>query len=51
MIETTTLQEVEELLLLQRVSQRISLTLDLEILLNQIVSDVAETFGYVRSAV
>jgi sigma-B regulation protein RsbU (phosphoserine phosphatase) len=51
MIETTTLQEVEELLLLQRVSQRISLTLDLKILLNQIVSDVAETFGYVRSAV
>jgi phosphoserine phosphatase RsbU/P len=51
MIETTTLQQVEELLLLQRVAQRISLTLNLDVLLRQIVSDVAETFGYLRSAV
>jgi phosphoserine phosphatase RsbU/P len=44
-------QQVEELLLLQRVAQRIGSTLDLEVLLKQIVSDVEETFGYCRSAV
>src|SRR5262245_5748609 len=44
-------QQVEELLLLQRVAQRIGSTLDLDVLLKQIVSDVEETFGYCRSAV
>lgn len=49
--DATTSEQVEELLLLQRVAQRISSTLDLEPLLKQIVSDVAQTFGYLRSAV
>jgi sigma-B regulation protein RsbU (phosphoserine phosphatase) len=42
---------VEELFLLQRVAQRINSTLDLEALLDQIVSDVAGTFGYTRLAI
>jgi sigma-B regulation protein RsbU (phosphoserine phosphatase) len=41
----------EEFLLLHRVAQRINSVLDLSFLLKQIVSDVAQTFGYCRSAV
>ena len=42
---------VEELYLLQRVAQKINSTLDLDALLDQIVSDVANTFGYTRLAI
>src|SRR5215470_7613807 len=42
---------VEELYLLQRVAQKINSILDLETLLDQIVGDVANTFGYNRLAV
>jgi sigma-B regulation protein RsbU (phosphoserine phosphatase) len=42
---------VQELLLLQRVVQRINSILDLESLLDQIVDDVAQTFGYARTAI
>jgi phosphoserine phosphatase RsbU/P len=44
-------QEIKELLLLQRVAQRINSILDLDLLLEEVVSDVAETFGYSRSGV
>lgn len=44
-------QLVQELFMLQRVAQRINSTLDLEALLEDIVSDVAQTFGCSRSAV
>lgn len=44
-------QLVQELLLLQRVAQKINSILDLEALLEEIVGDVAETFGYTRSGV
>jgi sigma-B regulation protein RsbU (phosphoserine phosphatase) len=42
---------VEELYLLQRVAQKINSILDLGVLLDQIVTDVAETFGYTRLAI
>jgi sigma-B regulation protein RsbU (phosphoserine phosphatase) len=42
---------IEELFLLQRVAQRINSILDLETLLDQIVGDVASTFGYDRLAI
>lgn len=42
---------IEELFLLQRVAQKINSTLDLEALLDHIVSDVASTFGYTRLAI
>lgn len=42
---------VQELLLLQRVVQRINSILDLEALLEEIVDDVAQTFGYSRTAI
>ncbi len=42
---------IEELFLLQRVAQKINSTLDLEALLDQIVGDVARTFGYTRLAI
>lgn len=45
------LLRVEELYLLQRVAQKINSILDLDVLLDQIVSDVAETFGYTRLAI
>jgi sigma-B regulation protein RsbU (phosphoserine phosphatase) len=45
------LLRIEELFLLQRVAQKISSILDLETLLDQIVGDVAGTFGYTRLAV
>ena len=44
-------QLIQELFLLQRVAQRINANLDLDALLEDIVSDVAETFGCSRSAV
>jgi len=42
---------IEELFLLQRVAQKINSILDLETLLDEIVGDVANTFGYTRLAV
>jgi sigma-B regulation protein RsbU (phosphoserine phosphatase) len=42
---------IEELFLLQRVAQKINSILDLETLLDQVVGDVASTFGYDRLAV
>lgn len=42
---------IRELFLLQRVAQRINSTLDIDVLLEDIVNDVAETFGCSRSAV
>jgi len=42
---------VKDLLLLQRVAQRINAVLDLDLLLEEIVDDVARTFGYSRSAI
>lgn len=52
-MDTHTMQssQVQELLLLQRVTQRIGSILDLDTLLEQIVEDVAGCFGYSRSAV
>ncbi len=44
-------QQIQELFLLQRVAQRINSILDLDVLLEEIVGDVAETFGYTRSGV
>src|SRR4030066_148994 len=44
-------QEIKELLLLQRVAQRINSILDLDLLLEEVVGDVAETFGYSRSGI
>lgn len=44
-------QQVDELMLLQRVAQRIAAILDLDTLLESVVEDVAGTFGYTRSAV
>jgi sigma-B regulation protein RsbU (phosphoserine phosphatase) len=41
---------IEELYLLQRVAQKINSILDLDALLDQIVADVADTFGYTRLA-
>jgi sigma-B regulation protein RsbU (phosphoserine phosphatase) len=42
---------IQELFLLQRVAQRINANLDPDALLEDIVSDIAETFGCSRSAV
>lgn len=42
---------IQELFLLQRAAQRINATLDLDILLDAIVNDVAETFGCSRSGI
>ena len=44
-------QLIQELFLLQRVAQRINSNLDLDALLEDIVSDVAQTFGCSRSAI
>lgn len=44
-------QLIQELFLLQRVAQRINSTLDVDVLLEDIVTDVAQTFGCSRSAV
>ena len=43
--------QIDELFLLQRVAQRISALLDIEVLLEEVVGDVSQTFGYSRSAV
>lgn len=43
--------QIQDFLLLQRVAQRIGSILDLDVLLEQIVDDVAETFGYNRSGI
>jgi sigma-B regulation protein RsbU (phosphoserine phosphatase) len=45
------LLRIEELYLLQRVAQKINSILDLEMLLDEVVGDVAATFGYTRLAV
>ena len=42
---------LHDFLLLQRVAQRIGSILDLDVLLEQIVEDVAATFGYSRSGI
>lgn len=42
---------VQDLLLLQRVAQRINSILDLDTLLEEIVDDIARTFGYTRTGV
>lgn len=42
---------IQELFLLQRVAQRINSTLDFDVLLEDIVTDIAQTFGCSRSAV
>lgn len=44
-------QQIQELLLLQRVAQRINSILDLDKLLEEVVTDVAQTFGYTRSGI
>jgi sigma-B regulation protein RsbU (phosphoserine phosphatase) len=44
-------QSINELLLLQRVAQRINSILDTEVLLEEVVNDVAQTFGYSRSGI
>jgi GAF domain-containing protein len=44
-------QRIQKLFLLQRVAQRINSILDLDVLLEEVVNDVAQTFGYSRSAV
>ena len=46
-----TRSQIEDLLLLQRVAQRISAIRDLNELLEQIVDDVKTTFGYSRTGV
>ncbi len=43
--------EIQDFLLLQRAALRISSILDLDTLLEQIVDDVMQTFGYSRSAI
>lgn len=45
------LLRIEELYLLQRVAQKINSILDPDILLDEVVGDVANTFGYTRLAV
>jgi phosphoserine phosphatase RsbU/P len=44
-------ERIRELLLLQRVARRISSILDLERLLEEILTDVSQTFGYHRTTV
>ncbi len=44
-------ERVQELVLLQRAAQKINSILDLEVLLDEIVNDVTETFGYICSGV
>jgi sigma-B regulation protein RsbU (phosphoserine phosphatase) len=44
-------ERIQELFLLQRVVQKINSILELDTLLEEIVGDVAETFGYSRSGV
>ena len=44
-------RQIQELLLLQRSAQKINSILDLDTLLEEIVNDVSETFGYLRTGV
>lgn len=44
-------KQIEELFLLQRVAERINSILELDVLLEEVVSDVAQTFGYSRSGI
>jgi phosphoserine phosphatase RsbU/P len=44
-------QRIKELFLLQCVTQKISSILDLDLLLEEIVGDTLQTFGYCRSAI
>jgi transcriptional regulator with GAF, ATPase, and Fis domain len=44
-------RQIQELLLLQRSAQKINSILDLDTLLEEIVNDVSETFGYLRAGV
>jgi sigma-B regulation protein RsbU (phosphoserine phosphatase) len=44
-------QRIKELLLLERAAKKINSILDTEILLEEIVGDVLQTFGYTRSGV
>ena len=44
-------RRIEELLLLQRSAQRINSILDLDVLLEEIIADVRQTFGYSRPGV
>jgi GAF domain-containing protein len=43
--------QIDELFLLQRAAQRIASVLDLDVLLEEVVGDVVQTFGYSRSGV
>ncbi len=43
--------QIDELLLLQRAAQRIASVLDIDVLLEEVVGDVVQTFGYSRSGV
>lgn len=45
------IEQVEELLKLQRAAQKIATILDLDQLIDKIVNDVAHTFGYVEASV
>jgi sigma-B regulation protein RsbU (phosphoserine phosphatase) len=45
------IEQVEELLKLQRAAQKISSILDLDQLIDKIVNDVAHTFGYIEASV
>ena len=51
MIDLELREQIDELFLLQRVAQRIAALLDIDVLLEEIVGDVAQTFGYSRSGV
>jgi sigma-B regulation protein RsbU (phosphoserine phosphatase) len=51
MEDSDTREQAEEFLLLHRVAQRINSVLDFNLLLQQIVADVEQTFGYCRSSV
>lgn len=44
-------RKIKEFLLLQRSSQKLNSILDLDVLLEEIVNDVGETFGYLRTGV
>jgi phosphoserine phosphatase RsbU/P len=43
--------QIDELFLLQRAAQRIASLLDIDVLLEEVVGDVVQTFGYSRSGV
>ncbi len=45
------IEQVEELLKLQKAAQKIASILDLDLLIDKIVNDVAHTFGYVEASI